>query len=56
MGADGRTFPEGYTPRVEWYEYPAPAPAEKTAQEVWDALESVVNGLQDSGIDVSMPE
>ena len=56
MDADGNTIPGGYTPLVEWYEYPAPAPAEKTAQEVWDALESVVDALQDSGIDVSMPE
>ena len=56
MDADGNTLPGGYTPLVEWYEYPEPAPAEKTGQEAWDALESVVNVLQESGVDVSMPE
>ncbi|HJB45618.1 MAG TPA: PTS system mannose/fructose/sorbose family transporter subunit IID [Candidatus Mediterraneibacter surreyensis] len=56
MDADGNTIPGGYTPLVEWYEYPEPAPAEKSGQEAWDALDSVVNELQDSGVEVNMPE
>ena len=53
---NGNALLGGYTPLVEWYEYPEPAPAEKTGQEAWDALNTVVDALQDSGIDVSMPE
>lgn len=56
MDEDGNALPGGYTPLVEWYEYPAPAPAEKSGQEAWDALDSVVNELQDSGVEVNMPE
>ena len=53
---NGNALLGGYTPLVEWYEYPEPAPAEKTGQEAWDALNTVVDALQDAGIDVSMPE
>ncbi len=53
---NGNALLGGYTPLVEWYEYPEPAPAEKTGQEAWDALNTVVDTLQDAGIDVSMPE
>ena len=53
---NGNALPGGYTPLVEWYEYPAPAPAEKTGQEAWDALDSVVDELQNSGVEVNMPE
>ena len=53
---NGNAHPGGYTPLVEWYEYPAPAPAEKTGQEAWDALDSVVDELQNSGVEVNMPE
>ncbi len=53
---NGNALLGGYTPLVEWYEYPEPAPAEKTGQEAWDALNTVVDALQDAGVDVSMPE
>lgn len=53
---NGNALLGGYTPLVEWYEYPEPAPAEKTGQEAWNALNTVVDALQDAGIDVSMPE
>lgn len=56
MDADGNTLLGGYTPLVEWYEYPAPAPAEKTGQEAYDALEQVVIDLQGAGVDVSLGE
>ena len=32
LDADGNALPGGYTPLVEWYEYPEPAPAEKTVR------------------------
>ena len=53
---NGNALLGGYTPLVEWYEYPEPAPAEKTGQEAWDAVNAVVESLQEAGIDVSMPE
>lgn len=56
MDADGNTIPGGYNPLVAWYEYPAPAPAEKTGQQAWDALTSVVTELQGAGVTVTMPE
>ena len=56
MDADGNTIPGGYNPLVEWYDYPEPAPAEKTGQQAWDALTAVVTELQDGGIVVTMPE
>ena len=46
----------GYNPLVQWYEYPAPAPAEKTGQQAWDAAQSVVDQLAEEGINVEMPE
>ena len=56
MDADGNTIPGGYNPLVAWYDYPEPAPAEKTGQQAWDALTSVVAELQQSGVTVTMPE
>ena len=56
MDADGNTIPGGYNPLVAWYDYPEPAPAEKSGQQAWDALTSVVTELQESGITVTMPE
>ena len=56
MDADGNTIPGGYNPLVEWYDYPEPAPAEKTGQQAWDALTSVVTELQGAGVTVTMPE
>lgn len=46
----------GYNPLVQWYEYPAPAPAEKTGQQAWDATQGVVDQLAEEGINVEMPE
>ena len=46
----------GYNPLIQWYEYPAPAPAEKTGQQAWDAAQSVVDQLAEEGINVEMPE
>lgn len=46
----------GYNPLVQWYEYPAPAPAEKTGQQAWDATQGVVDQLAEEGIKVEMPE
>lgn len=56
MDADGNTLNGGYTPLVEWYEYPAPAAPEKTGQDALDALQGVVDQLADEGITVEMPE
>ena len=56
MDADGNTIPGGYNPLVAWYDYPEPAPAEKTGQQAWDALTAVVTELQDGGVAVTMPE
>ena len=53
---NGNGINGGYTPLVEWYEYPEPAPAEKTGQEAWDALQGVVDQLNETGTNVSMPE
>ena len=53
---NGNGINGGYTPLVEWYEYPEPAPAEKTGQEAWDALQGVVNQLNEAGTNVTMPE
>ena len=53
---NGNGINGGYTPLVEWYEYPEPAPAEKTGQEAWDALQGVVDQLNEAGTNVSMPE
>ncbi|SUO03279.1 mannose-specific phosphotransferase system (PTS), IID component [Faecalicoccus pleomorphus] len=46
----------GYNPLIQWYEYPAPAPAEKTGQQAWDATQGVVDQLAEEGINVEMPE
>ena len=56
MDSDGNTIPGGYNPLVQWYDYPAPAPAEKTGQQAWDAVKSVVDQLAKSGVTVTMPE
>lgn len=56
MDADGNTINGGYNPLVEWYEYPAPAAPEKTGQDALDALQGVVDQLEDEGITVEMPE
>ena len=46
----------GYNPLIEWYQYPEPAPAEKTGQQAWDATQGVVDQLAEEGINVEMPE
>ena len=56
MDAEGNTLNGGYTPLVEWYEYPAPAAPEKTGQDALDALQGVVDQLADEGVKVEMPE
>ena len=56
MDAEGNTILGGYNPLVSWYEYPAPAPAEKTGQQAWDALTEVVKSLNEQGVEVTMPE
>ncbi|RHV56552.1 PTS system mannose/fructose/sorbose family transporter subunit IID, partial [Clostridiaceae bacterium OM02-2AC] len=56
MDADGNTIPGGYNAAVKWYEYPAPAPAEKTGQQAYDAIQSVVDQLNKAGVNVTMPE
>ena len=56
MDAEGNTILGGYNPLVSWYEYPAPAPAEKSGQQAWDALTAVVDSLNEQGVEVTMPE
>ena len=56
LDADGNTIPGGYKPLVEWYQYPEPASAEKSGQQAWDALQSVVDDLQKDGAQVAMPK
>ncbi len=53
---EGNMINGGYNPLVEWYEYPAPAPVEKTGQEAWDATQKVVDQLNENGVTVTMPE
>lgn len=56
MDADGKTINGGYTPLVEWYTYPEPAPAPKTGDDAIKALEGVVDQLSKDGVKVEMPK
>lgn len=46
----------GYTPLVEWYDYPEAAPAPKTADDALKAVDALVKELNDAGVKVTLPE
>ena len=56
MDQDGKTINGGYNPLVEWYSYPAPAPAPKTGDDALKAVQNVVDQLAKEGVKVTMPE
>ncbi|MEG0329445.1 MAG: PTS system mannose/fructose/sorbose family transporter subunit IID [Longicatena sp.] len=56
MDEKGNRINGGYNPVVEWYKYPAPAPAPKTGDDAIKSLQGVVDQLTKDGIKVEMPK
>ncbi|MGX8832785.1 PTS system mannose/fructose/sorbose family transporter subunit IID [Amedibacillus sp. YH-ame6] len=53
---EGNTLQGGYTPAIEWYKLPAPAPAPKTGDDALKVVQDVVDQLSKEGIKVTMPK
>lgn len=53
---DGAPLNGGYTPLVEWYEYPAPPAPEKTVDDALKEVQNVVDQLAEEGIEITVAE